>query len=227
MTVSSTSWVNLPHSGDQYLGLWKRLLKQNHPQPLLACYIARESLWVSSKGDLVIALPPLNNQIQEHLKLSQEHCAPLTFQPSVSSTGLVFPHFLWPSSSVLGMGLVASPLLRPVHIPSPVFPPAFSFKAVCSKVSLAVYSNSSYNHSILRLLPLCLTLYILKYFPLPFVFLTGNIYKRTSNGFFFVLIEIHATLEKDAENLGLLPQLPERWWAQGQPPHSDYPLLTT
>lgn len=76
---------------------------------------------------------------------------------------------------------------------------------------MAVYSNSSYNHSILRLLPLCLTLYILKYFPLPFVFLTGNIYKRTSNGFFFVLIEIHATLEKDAENLGLLPQLPERW----------------
>ena len=82
------------------------------------------------------------------------------------------------------MGLVASPLLRPVHIPSPVFPPAFSFKAVCSKVSLAVYSNSSYNHYILRLLPLCLTLYILKYFPLPFVFLTGNIYKRSSNGFF-------------------------------------------
>ena len=28
---------------------------------------------------------------------------------------------------------------------------------------------------------------------------------------FFVLIEIHATLEKDAENLRFLPQLPERW----------------
>ena len=28
---------------------------------------------------------------------------------------------------------------------------------------------------------------------------------------FFVLIEIHATLEKDTENLRLLPQLPERW----------------
>ena len=161
MTVSPISWVNLPASRDQYLGLWKRLLKWNYPQPSPACYIARESLWVSSKEDLVIALPLLNNKMQEHLKqvpgtLCTSDCPALSLQhrPSASPLPRTF-------QLCLRHGFSCFPTSETCPHPSPVFPPGFSFKAVCSKVSLAVYSNSSYNHYILRILSLCLTLYIL------------------------------------------------------------------